>query len=128
MREEDTSKRAHLGGYAGSMQSQKRLRRHIKWAVGWLGVCILLALMDPTPIFIHRQEFDRAAAAWKNTPNEQNSAALLQQQHRNAIIADEARVANTIALFAVGALCYIVILFICRHVRFRKGVPDIHGS
>ncbi len=72
----------------------------------WLLICILLALVEPTHVFIHRRDFDRAAAAFHQNPTPENEAALRAEQEKNRSIRNEFRILEAVGLFAGGIVCY----------------------
>jgi hypothetical protein len=72
----------------------------------WLLMCTLIALFDPTHLFIHRRDFDNAAAAFHQDPTPENEAALRREEEKNQAIRNEARVLEGVGLFIGGILCY----------------------
>lgn len=72
----------------------------------WFVICALVPMFDPTPLFIHRQDFDRAAAAFQRNPTPENEAALRKEQQKNQSISHELRFFEAGSLFIGGILCY----------------------
>jgi hypothetical protein len=91
-----------------------------KFALIWLLICLGLALLDPSPVFIHRRDFDRAADTWRQNPTQENEEALRVQQRKNAVIRNEVRILEAFVLFAAGSLCYGAFRAIRSGLRGRK--------
>jgi hypothetical protein len=71
-------------------------------------------MFDLVPIFIHRQEFDRAAVDFEQNPTAENEARLHGEQDKNQSLRNEIRILEAITLFAAGLICYGIYL-IARH-------------
>jgi hypothetical protein len=72
----------------------------------WLLISALVALFDPTHLFIRRRDFDKAAAAFHQDPTPGNEAVLRAEQRKNQSIRNEFRVFEAAGLFFGGILCY----------------------
>jgi hypothetical protein len=72
----------------------------------WLLISALTAMFDPLPIFIHQQEFDRAAVAFEQNPTPENETVLRNEQRENQSIRNEVRVFEAAGLFLAGIACY----------------------
>ena len=72
----------------------------------WLLVSTLIALLDPTHVFIHRRDFDKVAAAFHQDPTPANEAVLRTEEQRNQSVRNEVRVVEAAGLFVAGILGY----------------------
>lgn len=86
----------------------------------WLLISVLLALFDPTHVFIHRQNFDKAAAAFHRDPTPENETALRVEQQENQSIRDKIRIVEAVGLFLTGLLCYGVYATVRYALAYRS--------
>jgi len=73
-------------------------KRALRFLVAYI---LVMTLMLSVPGHIHRQDFDRAFAAWYKNRTPENEAALRLQQHKGTVIELE--------FCAVGALVVLVV-------------------
>jgi hypothetical protein len=78
---------------------------------------LLMILMLSVPGHIHRQDFDRAFAAWYKNRTPENEAALRAQQRKNELIELEFCAVGALVVLAVGYGLYKLVRLT---VRSRK--------
>lgn len=85
---------------------------------------LLVILMFSVPMFIHRQDFDRAFSAWYTNRTPENETALRIQQHKNTVINLEFSAVGAFVLLAVGYGLYALVRATARSLKPRKSSSD----
>lgn len=93
----------------------------------WFLISVVVPMFDPIPVFIHRQDFDKAAAAFQQDPTPKNEAVLRTEQKKNQSIRHELRFFEAATLFFGGILCYGVYSGVRFILSSRKQSCEQHG-